>query len=77
MNKKDSRLQKLETAVAGGGPGDDGPDNLVIHLSWGDEEADKSYEVDGERMSMAEFNRRWPDYQMGADYEVKLSWGDD
>jgi hypothetical protein len=75
MSNIERRLSKLENAT---GTGNDGPDNLIIHLSWGDsEEADKSYDVDGECMSMAEFNRRWPDYQMGDDYEIKLSWGDD
>jgi len=68
----DKRLNALEQAQGS----DNGPDNLVIHLSWEDDDP-QPYEVDGERMSIAEFRQRWPNYKMGDEFEVRLSWGDD
>jgi hypothetical protein len=70
MSNINQRLSKLEANQ----PGDDGPDNLVIHLDWEDDDSN-TYEVDGERMSRAEFRRRWPNYVIdSSEFEVNVSW---
>ena len=67
INKRLERLEQLATQATQEG---DGP-QVVVNLSWGD----KPVIVNGEDMTQAEFDTRWPGWK--SDRVVNLSWGDE
>jgi len=70
---KNKRLEDLESAAGGRGGG---PDE-VIHKIQMDEDDNITVVIiaDGEKMTQAEFNRRWPNYK-DDEFEVKVNWSE-
>ena len=66
------RLEKLEQQAARTTQSGDGP-QVVVNLSW--EPQAGSMIVDGQSMTQAEFERRWPGWK--TDSVVNLGWGDE